>query len=210
MVEGIFEKEYKELNPAQREAVDAIEGPVMVVAGPGTGKTQILAIRIGNILRKTDIGADGVLCLTFTNSAVRAMRERLHKYIGGEVSKVNISTFHKFSSEIIYEYYSVAGFDTAPKVLEDAESVSICDSILRENEWKHIRPRGDIGRHFKELKSLISLLKRERMAPGNFMKEIEKEIVKIKKDPDSISTRGENKGKIKKEFITKLESLERT
>ena len=74
MSEEIFEKEYKKLNKAQKEAVDAIDGPVMVVAGPGTGKTQILALRIGNILKKTDCGSGSILCLTFTNSAVKAMR----------------------------------------------------------------------------------------------------------------------------------------
>src|SRR3989344_1888725 len=206
----IFNQEYKKLNPTQKEAVDTIDGPVMVVAGPGTGKTQILALRIGNILKKTDSGSSSILCLTFTNSAVHAMRERLQKYIGVESSRVEVFTFHRFAGEIIEEFHSVLYFDSAPKILEDAESVSICDSILRENDWKYLSPRGDIGRHFKELKSLISLLKRDRMSPEEFMEEIEKEIVKIKKDPDSISTRGENKGKIKKEFITKLESLERT
>ncbi|MFA6585788.1 MAG: ATP-dependent DNA helicase [Candidatus Paceibacterota bacterium] len=206
----IFEEEYKKLNKAQKEAVDTIDGPVMVVAGPGTGKTQILALRIGNILKKTDVGADGVLCLTFTNSAVHAMRDRLYKYIGNEASRVQVVTFHKFSASIIDEFYSVLDFDTAPRILEDAESVSICDQILRENEWKHIRPRGDIGRHFKELKSLISLLKRERLTPEEFMIEIEGEISEIKKDPENISTRGESKGKMKKEFISKIESLERT
>ena len=71
--EGEFNNEYNKLNKAQKEAVDTIEGPVMVVAGPGTGKTQILALRIGNILLKTDTKADGILCLTFTNSGVLAM-----------------------------------------------------------------------------------------------------------------------------------------
>ncbi len=205
-----FEEEYKKLNKAQKEAVEALSGPVMVIAGPGTGKTQILALRIANILKETDMGADGILCLTFTNSAVRAMRERLYKYISGDASRVNILTFHKFSAQIIDEFYSVLDFEIAPKVLEDTESVSICDQILREQEWKYIRPRGDIGRHFKELKSLVSLLKRERLSPEEFLKEIEEEILEIKKDPDSISTRGESKGKMKKEFIGNIESLERT
>ncbi len=205
-----FEEEYKKLNKAQKEAVDTIEGPVMVIAGPGTGKTQILALRIGNILKKTDIGADSILCLTFTNSAVSAMRERLYKYIGAEASRVHVSTFHKFSGEIIEKFHSALHFDMVPKVLEDSESVSICDQILRENEWKYLRPRGDIGRHFKELKSLISLLKRERMSPEEFKDEIEKEISHLKKDPESISTRGESKGNLKKDILNKIESLEKT
>ncbi|MDQ5922384.1 MAG: ATP-dependent helicase UvrD/PcrA, partial [Patescibacteria group bacterium] len=65
-----FEEEYKKLNTLQKKAVDTTEGPVMVVAGPGTGKTQILSLRIANILTKTDTHADGILCLTFTNSGV--------------------------------------------------------------------------------------------------------------------------------------------
>src|SRR4029077_13951465 len=92
--EGEFNNECKKLNRAQKEAVDTIDGPVMVVAGPGTGKTQILALRIANILQKTDIKADGILCLTFTNAAVSAMQDRLQKYIGEASAKVNIFTFH--------------------------------------------------------------------------------------------------------------------
>ena len=134
------------------------------------------------------------------------MRDRLYKYIGNEASHVQILTFHKFSAQIIEEFYSVLDFDVAPRILEDAESVSICDSILRENEWEHIHPRGDVGRHFKELKSLISLLKRERLSPLEFLEEIENEILKIKKDPDSISTRGESKGKVKKNLLARLQA----
>src|SRR3989339_1452682 len=97
----IFSEEYKKLNKAQKEAVDTIDGPVMVVAGPGTGKTQILALRIGNIILKTDTSADSILCLTFTNSGVKTMKNRLNEYIGGEAEKVHISTFHSFGIELI-------------------------------------------------------------------------------------------------------------
>ena len=69
------------LNPAQREAVETIEGPVVVAAGPGTGKTQILALRIANILLKTDIGPDNILALTFTESGVLAMRRRCSGFL---------------------------------------------------------------------------------------------------------------------------------
>ncbi|MEK7556637.1 MAG: UvrD-helicase domain-containing protein, partial [Patescibacteria group bacterium] len=72
-----FADAYQELNPGQRAAVDAIEGPVMVLAGPGTGKTQVLAIRVANILRRTQMDPWNILCLTFTESGVLAMRERL-------------------------------------------------------------------------------------------------------------------------------------
>src|ERR1035437_8842958 len=136
-----FEEEYKKLNKAQKEAVDILDGPVMVVAGPGTGKTQILALRIGNILLKTEIKADSVLCLTFTNSAVKAMRERLRRYIGPEASKVKVATFHGFGLEILEKYYPVLGLDTAPKLMDEKDTIALFDEILNENKWEHIKPR---------------------------------------------------------------------
>ncbi|MEN9612502.1 MAG: hypothetical protein RLZZ628_3316, partial [Bacteroidota bacterium] len=72
------------LNPAQRQAVEQIEGPVMVIAGPGTGKTHLLAARIGRILTETDTQSQNILCLTFTDAGVQAMRERLLQLIGPE------------------------------------------------------------------------------------------------------------------------------
>ena len=89
------------LNKAQQLAVDTIEGPVMVIAGPGTGKTQIIAERIANILQKTDTAPDSILALTFTESGAKAMRERLIAAIGPTAYYVNISTFHAFCSQVI-------------------------------------------------------------------------------------------------------------
>ncbi|MDP2789073.1 MAG: ATP-dependent DNA helicase [bacterium] len=207
---GRFEEEYKKLNKAQKEAVDTIDGPVMVVAGPGTGKTQILALRIGNILKKTDTKADSILCLTFTNSGVFSMRERLRKYLGVEGSKVYVSTFHKFGLEIIEENYSVLGFDAPPKILDEKESVTFFDSILNNNEWEHLRPRADATRHYRDLKLIISLLKREQISPEDFARSVKDEINQLKKSPESISTRGAGKGELKKEVVKKVESLSRS
>src|SRR5260221_9292061 len=128
-----FEEEYAKLNPAQKEAVGSIDGPVMVVAGPGTGKTQVLALRIANILKETDIKGDGILCLTFTNSAVEAMRERLVRYIGEEGMKVSIFTFHSFGMKVIEEHFKVLGLEAPPKLLEDTEAVGFFYRILNMN-----------------------------------------------------------------------------
>src|SRR3989344_3583628 len=92
-----FLRHYSKLNERQKEAVNIIDGPVMVIAGPGTGKTEILALRIGNILIKTDTDASSILCLTFTNSAVFSMKNRLQKIIGNTSNGVKIFTFHKFA-----------------------------------------------------------------------------------------------------------------
>jgi DNA helicase-2/ATP-dependent DNA helicase PcrA len=207
---AVFAEAYKKLNPLQKEAVDTIDGPVMVVAGPGTGKTQVLSLRIANILVKTDTQADGILCLTFTNSGVKAMRERLAIYIGKDSSKVNVFTFHSFGMKIIEEFYQALDLDAPPRLLDDTDAVVLVDEILHSNEWAHLRPRGDATRYFKDLKSLISILKRERMTPEEFLKEIEMEIKSLNANPDNISSRGESKGQLKNEISKKIESLERT
>jgi DNA helicase II / ATP-dependent DNA helicase PcrA len=205
-----FQKEYNKLNPLQKEAVDSIEGPVMVVAGPGTGKTQILALRIGNILQKTDTEANGILCLTFTNSGVRAMQNRLEEYIGIDAHKVCISTFHSFAMDLVSNNYEFLDFEMMPKLLEDDEAIILIDEILQNNEWEYLRPRNNSGMYFNDLKQLISILKRERLTPVEFLAYIEKDIEFLENDPDSISSRGESKGKIKKEIEKKIEALNRT
>ncbi len=205
-----FELEYKKLNTAQRDAVDSLDGPVMVVAGPGTGKTQVLALRIANILTKTDTPASGVLCLTFTNAGVRAMRERLLSLIGSTASEVYIATFHRFAIGIIEKHFSLLGFESKPELIADTEAVALVDEILENNEWQYIRPRGDVARYFGDLKSLISLLKREGLSPEQFLDAVDLAIEKIKNDPDNISSRGARKGELKMESLKEIEALERT
>ncbi len=205
-----FQNALTKLNPAQKEAVTSIEGPVMVVAGPGTGKTQVLSLRIANILTQTDTPAGSVLCLTFTNAGVSAMRERLFNFIGATAGTVRISTFHAFAMDLVEKHYEVLGFGTAPQLLDDRGAVLLVDAILHDHEWEHIRPRGNAGMYFNDLKSLISLLKRERMSPEDFLREIEHAIAALEADPDNISSRGPSKGELKKEVQKKIEGLERT
>ena len=207
---SVFTEEYKRLNKAQKEAVDTIDGPVMVVAGPGTGKTQILALRIANILKKTDIKADGLLALTFTNGAVGAMKKRLALYIGEAGEKVNIFTFHSFGMKIIGEYYEILGLHTPPTLLDDADTAIIFGEILENNDWQYLRPRADGARYFSDLKSLITLLKRERVGAKYFLSEVEKEMRVLESDPENISQRGESKGQLKKEVLNKIEGLKRS
>ncbi len=206
----VFQEEYKKLNKEQRDAVESIDGPVMVVAGPGTGKTQILALRIANILQKTDIKADGILCLTFTNSAVEAMKARLSRYIGQASDNVNVLTFHSFGMKVIGEHFKVLGLLAAPKLLEDIDRAIFFEQILNENEWEYLRPRSDNMRYFRDLMSLSSILKRERISAADFALEVKKAIQFLESDESSIASRGENKGGIKKEVIKEIESLRRS
>lgn len=117
-----FAKAYKGLNAAQCEAVETIEGPVLVVAGPGTGKTQLLGVRVANILQKTDASASNILCLTFTNKAATNMRERLLSLIGPAAHNVMVRTFHSFAAELMSMYpeyfWSGARLSAAPDAVQ--------------------------------------------------------------------------------------------
>lgn len=95
---------YQSLNARQKEAVDQTDGPVLVVAGPGTGKTQLLATRIAHILATTDAQAENILCLTFTEAAANNMRRRLSTLIGQAAYDVTIHTYHGFGNEILKKH----------------------------------------------------------------------------------------------------------
>ena len=161
-MENTFEKEYALLNAAQREAVDTTEGPVMVIAGPGTGKTQILAIRIGKILLATDTKPENILCMTYTDSGAIAMRKRLIKMIGPDAYKVNIHTYHSFCNQVIQDNLSHFEKNTMDPISE-LESIAIVreliDQFKKGNPLK--RYRGDVYYESKNLLHFFSTMKRE-------------------------------------------------
>ncbi|NTW62442.1 UvrD-helicase domain-containing protein, partial [Candidatus Saccharibacteria bacterium] len=130
-----FAKRYANLNTAQKKAVDTIDGPVMIIAGPGTGKTELLGVRVANILKKTDTLPENILCLTFTESGANAMRERLTGIIGKDAYKVAVHTFHSFGSEVMNQngefFYSGAHFLPA----DELSSYEIMQEIF--GELKH-------------------------------------------------------------------------
>lgn len=153
---------YKNLNANQKLAVDTIEGPVLVVAGPGTGKTQLLTLRIANILRKTDVLPENILCLTFTDSAAHTMRERLTAIVGQAAYNVTISTYHAFGSELLRRYPE---YFTATADLKAADDLVI-DTIFRSIQT-HL-PYSNLLKHeifLRDVKTLISDSKRALLTP---------------------------------------------
>ena len=105
-----YRKFYDELNAAQRAAIDTIEGALLVLAGPGTGKTQLLSVRAGSILKKTDAGPENILILTYTNPAAKAMNERLAAVIGPAGYDVEVGTFHSFANSMIQDSVEAANY----------------------------------------------------------------------------------------------------
>jgi DNA helicase-2/ATP-dependent DNA helicase PcrA len=157
-----FLTELARLNDAQREAVENIEGPVLVIAGPGTGKTHILTARIGRILMETDAQPHNILCLTFTEAGVLAMRERLLEFIGPEAHRVHIYTFHSFCNSIIQDNLELFGrHDLEP--LSDLERVEIIRRMLDELDINHPLKKGrsDIYFYEKHLHDLFQKMKSE-------------------------------------------------
>lgn len=161
-----FQEAYKDLNAHQRSAVDTIEGPVMVIAGPGTGKTQILAARIGKILLETDVHPDNILCLTYTDAGAIAMRRRLISFIGPDAYRVHIHTFHSFCHNIIQQNLSVFRKNSLSPVSE-LESIEIYKKLIDTLPKNHLlkRYRGDVYYEIGNLKSLFSAMKKEGWSP---------------------------------------------
>ncbi|HKR81954.1 MAG TPA: ATP-dependent DNA helicase [Candidatus Saccharimonadales bacterium] len=160
-----FEEAYAQLNVAQKRAVDTTEGPVLVIAGPGTGKTQLLTTRIANILAKTDAGASNILCLTFTESGAQTMRERLTNFIGQNAYDVTISTYHAFGSDLIRrfpDYFSELA-DTRP-----VDDLGV-DSIFRELVGKlpYSNPLKFADNYLNDIRALVSDAKRALLKPDD-------------------------------------------
>ncbi|MCE2789489.1 MAG: UvrD-helicase domain-containing protein [Saprospiraceae bacterium] len=123
---SIWEKAYLELNDAQKQAVDQTEGAIMAIAGPGTGKTQLLAVRIGKILLETQTDPHNILCLTYTEAGVVAMRQRLVTLIGPEAYNVNIHTFHAFCNAVIRENSQYFGHYRDLQIISELEDIASC------------------------------------------------------------------------------------
>lgn len=126
----VFEEQIERLNTEQRRAVDTVEGPVMVVAGPGTGKTQVLAMRVANILKKTHAKPANILCLTFSTSGAVAMRERLRSIIGPDAYAVTVSTVHGFCDSVITRNATTFSAWESKKPLSDLEKYRLLQSII--------------------------------------------------------------------------------
>ncbi|HMU44795.1 MAG TPA: ATP-dependent DNA helicase [Chitinophagaceae bacterium] len=165
-LEKKFAEEYERLNEKQKLAVNTIEGPVMVIAGPGTGKTQILASRIAKILLEGVGDAENILCLTYTDAGVVAMRKRLLQFIGPDAYKVNIYTFHAFCNDVIQEnlsFFEKLSLDPISELEKIQLFKELIDSFPKNHPLK--RYRGDVYFEINNLQSLFSTMKREGWTP---------------------------------------------
>ncbi len=204
-----FKAEYSKLNLEQKEAVDSIEGPVMVIAGPGTGKTHLLSMRIANILNKTDTPPEGILALTFTESGVASMRKNLIKIIGSDAYSVNIATFHGFSNDIIKNYPDEFPDIIGSNNITDIEQINIIRDIVDSLSLETLKPFGDNYFYVRSIISSIDELKRQGLLPEQFKKLAEKEEKGFLEIEDLYYKKGAYEGKMKGKYIKEQKYIER-
>lgn len=133
------------LNAEQREAVECLDGPLLVIAGPGTGKTQLLSLRAANILAKRDVAPGNLLCLTYTDAGAEAMRKRLIELVGRDAYGIHVSTFHGFASSVRAGYPNYFARPASSRL-----ATSLCQAELMDSQLKRLpfgSPLSGLGEH---------------------------------------------------------------
>ena len=200
-----FKQVYDQLNNEQKIAVDAIEGPVMVIAGPGTGKTQILSARIGKILLETDTQPENILCLTYTDAGTLAMRKRLMNFIGPDAYKVHIHTFHSFCNDVIQNnlsYFDKNNLDPLSDLEKSAFLKKLIDGFKKDNSLK--RYRGDIYFDAGRIFSVFQVMKKEGFSPDFMQQKIDTYVESLPLREEYIykkKTKNANAGDLKQAAI---------
>ncbi|MEZ5350864.1 MAG: UvrD-helicase domain-containing protein [Microthrixaceae bacterium] len=150
------------LNPAQHEAVIHPEGPLLVVAGAGSGKTRVLTHRIAHLIRDGGVSPFEILAITFTNKAAGEMRERVAQLVGPVAEKMWVSTFHSACVRILRRDAHLLGYPSQFSIYDQADAVRLTGYVIRDLELnpKQFQPRATHAR--------ISAAKNEGLSPGDF------------------------------------------
>ncbi len=181
-----FEKACARLNHFQKQAVEALDGPVMVLAGPGTGKTQVLACRIAHILATQDVEPSSILALTFTDAAAKNMRERVVSLVGSVGYSVTITTFHSFCREVIDSYPEYIPVERGSQPLSDLERYSLFEQLLTDTQLTALKPLNKTLHYLPDVISSISQLKRENFFPEKFEAVIAAEEQQFEQERDEL------------------------
>ena len=182
------------LNKAQREAVETLDGPLLIIAGPGTGKTTVLTYRIAHILSTTDSKPESILAMTFTEAGVFAMRKKLYELIGPTAYNVQITTIHGFCNAVIQEFSEYFTQLQGFSALNDIERIKFTQLILEHASYQHLAPVNAKDLYIPDLLSVISTMKREYITPARLSEAIEKEAETLQ-GMEKYVTRGPDKGK---------------
>lgn len=170
-----FQEAYQKLNPLQKKVVDTIDGPMMVIAGPGTGKTQVLTVRIANILKQTDTSPGSILALTFTESGAHTMRQRLIQYLGTDAYKVRIETFHAFCDDVIRNFPEYFPLPLHSQPLSDIEKFQAFEQLLQTLPLTSLKTINSPFHYLKPVMKAISDLKREGISVARYQQLVKEE-----------------------------------
>ncbi|MFC2949508.1 DNA helicase PcrA [Virgibacillus sediminis] len=154
----------KGLNKEQQEAVKHTEGPLLIMAGAGSGKTRVLTHRIAYLLHEKDVAPHNILAITFTNKAAREMKERVRRLVGPESMKMWVSTFHSMCVRILRRDIDRIGYSSNFSILDSSDQLSVIKQILKDLniDPKKFDPRAMLGQ--------ISSAKNELITPEEFSK----------------------------------------
>ncbi|HEP1831504.1 TPA: UvrD-helicase domain-containing protein [Streptococcus suis] len=176
----VYEEEFLKLNAKQKEAVETVEGPVMVIAGPGTGKTQILSRRVANILLNYDTNPEEIVCLTYTEAGATEMLDRLENLLGERGRNVRVSTIHAFCSAIILANPDY--FENQPKIISTAVQFEILkevmDEYIQEGDALY-KNSGDRYSSKDQLLDLLSRMKRQLLEKADIKGEVDEYLKTI-------------------------------
>ena len=205
----VFKERFSKLNNEQKLAVRTTEGPVMVIAGPGTGKTEVLSARIAYILQNPDSGshAHNILGLTYTEAGVTAMRKRLLEFIGPDAYKINIHTFHSFCNQVIQDNLEYFG-NRELALISELEVVQFLENLV--NSFTSNHPLFRPGEFFEvnRLKSLFTIMKQENYSVEMIQKAINDYLSDLPNRPEFVyqrKYRDFQKGDLKKHKIAAMQ-----
>jgi len=159
----------KDLNTKQREAVTHTEGPLIIIAGAGTGKTKVITRRIAYLIAKKEAKPEEILALTFTDKAAEEMEERVDLLVPYGYVNVWISTFHSFGAKILRDYGLEIGIDTGFRILTPPEAVIFVREHLFDLPLSYYRPLGNPTKFINALVNLISRTKDEDVTPEEYL-----------------------------------------
>ena len=153
-----------ELNDKQKEAVLYNEGPLLIIAGAGAGKTKTLTSKIAYLIDEKDVSPYNILAITFTNKAAKEMKDRLYLLIGDLSKKIQVSTFHSFGLRIIRENYKILGYDNNFSIMDADDSLTVIKRIVKDMNLdpKVYNP--------KAIKNTISSCKNDLISPEQYKK----------------------------------------
>ena len=120
------------LNEEQKKAVEKTEGPVLVLAGAGSGKTKVLTTRVAYLVNEKEIDPYNILAITFTNKAAKEMKDRVFKMLGIDAYRIQISTFHSLGLLLVRENYDKLGYEKNFTILDSEDTLTVIKKILKD------------------------------------------------------------------------------